>query len=207
MPSTAKVKLAVDLHRLERYFPFDTGTGIRHDFYMDRQSYDEIERLLEDYGQSDERIVRDFCFILLWIEDQIQADDHVENPSGKLYHMWQELDNLKQYLMHHRITSVSFHGEYERNKPGKTLKIKEEINIDRLCDGIRSIFREDFMHDQSRRRTKGQKAWQRRKMVQVSNKILNYFTSIPVLDELSLEEQNELIGSLAEMAGLKDWKR
>jgi hypothetical protein len=63
------------------------------------------------------------------------------------------------------------------------------------------------MHDQSRRRTKGQKAWQRRKMVQVSNKILNYFTSIPTLDDLSLEEQNELISRMAELAGLKDWKR
>jgi hypothetical protein len=145
--------------------------------------------------------------MLLWIEDQIQADDHVDNPSGKLYHMWLELDNLKTYLMNHRITSVRFYGDYERNKPGKHLTIVEEINIDRLCDGIRSIFREDFMHDKNRRRTKGQKAWQRRKMVQVSNKILNYFTSIPTLDDLSLEEQNELISRMAELAGLKDWQR
>jgi hypothetical protein len=207
MPSIPQVKLSVDLHKIGQYFPFDASKGINHDFFIERQYYNEIESLLDDYGISDEKIIKEFSFMLLWIEDQIQADDHIDNPSGKLYHMWMELDNLKHYLMHHRITSISLHGEYERNKPGKTLSIREEINIDRLCDGIRSIFREDFMHDKNRRRTKGQKAWQRRKMVQVSNNILNYFTTIPTLDDLSLEEQNELIGRIAELAGLKDWKR
>ena len=207
MPSVPQVKLAIDLHKIGQYFPFEASEGINHDFFIERQCYNEIENLLDEYGLSDEKIIKEFCFMLLWIEDQIQADDHVDNPSGKLYHMWLELENLKEYLMNHRITAVRFDGDYERNKPGKSLIIREEINIDRLCDGIRSIFREDFMHDKNRRRTKGQKAWQRRKMVQVSNNILNYFTTIPTLDDLSLEEQNELIGRIAELAGLKDWKR
>lgn len=201
-----KVKIAVDLQKISRYFPVNLNAAgsVDYDLIIDRSLYDDMEMLMNQYDISEDRIIHEFCFIHLWIEKEIQSNDSVEDQSGKLYHMWVEIDKLKQYLVSHRITSVSFHGEYERNKPGKTLVLKEEINIDRLCDGIRSIFREDFLQDKNRRRTKGQRAWQRRRMVKVSNRILNYFTSIPELDELSLEEQNMLIGKLALMAGLPE---
>jgi hypothetical protein len=206
MPPGPKIKLAVDLHKIARYFPvnFEATEGFDYELVIDRGHYDSVEALLEEYQINDDQIIQEICFILLWIERETQAVEDPENSSGKLYQMWVELDNLKKYLMNNRITSISLHGEVERNKPGKTLALKEEINIDRLCDGIRSIFREEFLNDKNRRRTKGQRAWQKRKMVRVSNNILNYFTSIPELDELSLEEQKELISRLSLMAGLPE---
>jgi hypothetical protein len=206
MPTGPKVNLAVDLHKIDRYFPinFNVQGGFNYEMIIDRQKYDDVEKLLDEYDISDDRIIREFCFILLWIEKETLGGDDLDNLSGKYYQMWVELDNLKKYLMHHRITSISFHGEYERNKPGKTLTLKEEINIDRICDGVRSIFRDEFHTDKQRRTTKGLTNWKRRKMVKVKNNILNYFTSIPNLDELSLEEQNELIGKLSGLAGLPE---
>ena len=202
MPSGPKVKLTIDLNRIGRYFPLDKAIqeGFNYNLIIDRKRYDEVEALLNEYHVSEDRVIQEFCFILLWIQEEVQAGGDPENHSGKLYHVWVELDNLKQYLMHHRITSISLHGEYERNKPGKTLTIREEINIDRICDGIRAIFKDEFHHDKQRRTTKGQRAWQKRKMIKVSNNILNYFTSIPLLDELTLEEQNDLIGRLEQLS-------
>jgi hypothetical protein len=107
-------------------------------------------------------------------------------------------------LLNHRITSISLNGDYERNKPGEELILREDVNIDRICDGIRSVFNEEFHHDKQRRRTKGLTAWQKRKMIKIKNKILNYFTSVPMLDELSLEEQNQLIDDISRMAGLPE---
>jgi hypothetical protein len=206
MPTGPKVKLDVDLHKIDRYFPmnFNVQGGFDYELIIDRQRYDDVETFLDEYNISDDRIIREFCFILLWIEKETLGGDDTDKLSGKYYQMWGELDNLKQYLMHHRITSISFHGEYERNKPGKTLTLKEEINIDRLCDGVRSIFKDEFHTDKQRRTTKGLTNWKRRKMVKVKNNILNYFTSIPNLDELSLEEQNELIDKLSGLAGLPE---
>jgi hypothetical protein len=206
MQTGPKVKLAIDLHRIDKYFPlvYNLQGGFDYDLKIERQRYDDVEALLNEYDISEGQFIQEFCFILLWIEKEIRADDDLDNYPGKYYQMWVELDNLKQYLMNHRITSVSFHGEYERNKPGKTLTLKEDINIDRLCDGIRSIFREDFLNDKQRRRTKGQRAWQRRRMILVKNNILNYFTTIPSLDALSLEDQNSLIGKLSGLAGLPE---
>lgn len=206
MPPGPKVKLAIDLHKIDRFFPlqFDSEEESGFELIVDRELYDSVESLLAEFGIESDHLTHEFCFVLLWIAKEIQAVEDPENQSGRLYHMWIELDNLKNYLVHHRITSISLHGEYERNKPGKTLVLKEEINIDRLCDGIRSVFREEFLNDKQRRRTKGQRAWQKRKMVSVSNNILNYFTSIPELDQLSLEEQRELIDRLASMAGLPE---
>jgi hypothetical protein len=206
MPKGPKVKLTFDLHKIDRFFPvnFESGEGFDYELIITRERYDEVESLLHGYHLDNDQIIQEFCFILLWIQKETQAVEDPENYSGKLYQMWLELDNLKQYLMNHRITSISLHGEFERNRPGKTMVLKEEINIDRLCDGIRTVFREEFLNDKLRRRTKGQRAWQKRKMVRVSNNILNYFTSIPELDELSLEEQKELISRLAVMAGLAE---
>jgi hypothetical protein len=206
MPTGPKVKLAVDLHKIHKYFPieFDVQEGFSFEMMIDRQRYDEVEMLLQEYKLSEDTIIREFCFILIWIEKETLGGDDLDNLSSKYYQMWIELDNLKQYLMHHRIISISLHGEYERHKPGKTFSIKEEINIDRLCDGIRSIFKDEFHSDQQKRTTKGLTNWKRRKMVKVKNNILNYFTSIPTLDELSLEEQNELIERLSRLAGLPE---
>ena len=206
MQKGPKVKLAIDLQKIDRYFPLDAdlSEGLEINLLIDRHRYDEVEALLAEYNLATDQVIHEFCFVLLWIERETQAVSDPANYSGKLYQMWTELDNLKQYLLHHRITSISFHGEYERHRPGKTLVIKEGINIDRICDGIRSVFRDEFNNDSQRRKTKGQRAWQRRKMMQVKNNILNYFTTIPQIDELSLEEQNELIDNLSRMAGLPE---
>lgn len=199
-----KIKLAVDLHRIDKYFPLDyhLKEGFDYDMIIDRQRFNEVAAIFKEYDISEEMFIHEICFILLWIEKETQAGDERDNASGKYNQMWVELDSLKQYLMHHRITSVSFKGEYEKNKAGEELTLNEDINIDRLCDGIRSIFREEFSYDLKRRRTKGLTAWRRRKMIRIRNNFLNYFTTIPWLDELSLEEQNELIGRISELAGI-----
>jgi len=118
--------------------------------------------------------------------------------------MLAELDGLKGYLMTNRVTSISFRGDYEKNKPGEEFVLQENINIDRICDGIRSVFRDEFGQDKERRRSKGLRAWQRRKMIRIRNNILNYFTSITELDELSLDEQNLLIDRISDLAGLPE---
>lgn len=206
MPTGPKVKLAVDLYKIHQFFPidFDVHEGFSFEMIIDRQRYDEVEVLLKEYDLTDDTIIREFCFVLIWIEKETLGGDDLDNLSGKYFQMWLELDNLKQYLLRHRITSISLHGEYERSKPGKTFSLREEINIDRLCDGIRSIFKDEFNSDQQKRTTKGLTNWKRRKMVKVRNNILNYFTSIPALDDLSLEEQNELIVQLSRLAGLPE---
>ena len=206
MSTIPKVKLVVNVQKMDKFFPLGLNhtEGFEFELRIDRHRYEEVESFLQQYNINGDREIHEFCFILLWIESETRVVDDPRNYSGKLYQMWNELDNLKQYLTHHRVTSITFHGEYERNKPGKTLEIKEEINIDRLCDGIRSVFREEFQNEKQRRKTKGQRAWQKRKMMQVRNNILNYFTTIPLLDELSLEEQNELIDSLSELAGIPE---
>lgn len=201
-----KIKLSVDLHRIDKYFPLDHNMkeGFDYNMIIDRQRYDEVAALLYEYVISQDQVIQEICFLLLWIEKEIQAGDEQDNYSGKYNQMWVELDSLKQYLMHHRVTSVSFRGEYEKNKAGEDLTLNEDINIDRLCDGIRSIFREEFSYDIKRRRTKGLTAWRRRKMIRIRNNFLNYFTTIPWLDELSLEEQNDLISKLTDLAGLPE---
>jgi hypothetical protein len=64
------------------------------------------------------------------------------------------------------------------------------------------VFREEFQQDYWRGKTKGLKAWQKRKMIRIRDSFLNYFTTVPALDSFSLEEQNELISRLAQLAGL-----
>jgi hypothetical protein len=204
MQTGPKINLAIDLHRIDKYFPLDYNVeeGFDYNIIIDRFKYDEVATLLKDYRISEDQVIREICFILQWIEKETQAGEERDNRSGKFYQMWNELDNLKAYLMKTRITSISFNGEYGRNKPGDELIIGEDINIDRICDGIRSVFRDEFHHDKHRRKTKGLTAWQKRKMIRIKNNILNYFTSVPRLDDLSLEEQNELITRLEGLAGI-----
>jgi hypothetical protein len=204
MQTGPKIKLAVDLHRIDKYFPLEHNIerDFDYDMIIDRQSYDDVASLLHEYKISDDQVIREICFILLWIEKETRADNGQDNAPGKFNQMWFELDNLKQYLLNNRITSISFRGEYERNKTSEEFTMMEDINIDRICDGIRSIFRDEFHHDKQKRRSKGLTAWQRRKMARIRNKFLNYFSSIPILDDLSLEDQNQLIDNIADLAGI-----
>ena len=204
MPNGPKIKLAIDLHRIDRYFPLDKNIRESFDYNMiiDRSKYEEVADLLQEYGVNEDQVVREVCFILLWMEKELQSGSEHNNDSGKFYQMWVELDHLQNYFLKNRITTISFSGESGRNKPSEELIISEDINIDRICDGIRTVFREEFHYDKQRRRTKGLTAWQRRKMIKIRNNILNYLTTVPVLDELSLEEQSELIVTLSGLAGL-----
>ncbi len=199
-----KIKLAVDLQRLEKYFPLDLHLreGFQYDWIIDREKYNEVAGLLEEFAVKDERVTGEFCFIFLWIEKETHSGDGNGNLPGKFEQMWLELDKLNEYLLNNRITTITFKGEIEKNRPGVELTMSEDINIDRLCDGIRSIFREEFSHDKQKRRSKGLTAWQTRKMIRIRNNILNYFTSVPALDDLTLEEQNELIDRISGLAGL-----
>jgi hypothetical protein len=206
MQKGPKIKLSVDLQKIDRYFPLDHNPqgGFDYDMVIDRGVYDEMAALLDDYDISEDQVIQELCFIMLWVEKETRAGSNGADEQGKFYLMWDELDNLKDYLLKNRVTSVTFKGEYERNKAGEELTLNEEINIDRLCDGIRSVFREEFSHDKQRRRTKGLTAWQSRKMSGIKNNFLNYFTTVPILDEISLEEQNELIVRISELAGLPE---
>jgi hypothetical protein len=110
-----------------------------------------------------------------------------------------EVDELKDYLLTHRVISISLQGEVRRNEPGKKLTLREDINIDRICDGLRSVFRDEFQQDREKRLTKGLAYWKKRKMIKIRNYFFNYFTSVAELDKLSLESQNELIDQLVDL--------
>jgi hypothetical protein len=201
-----KIRLAVDLHRIGKYFPLEENIreGFDYDLIVDRTCYDGIADILKSYRVSDDHVIRELCFILLWLEREIQTGDERNNPTGKFYQMSRELDELKDYLLQNRVTSIRFSGEYKRNEPGDEFTVKEDINIDRICDGIRSVFREEFQQDKQKRRTKGLTAWQRRKMTRIRNNFLNYFSAIPFMDDLSLEDQNHLIDKLSFLAGITE---
>jgi len=193
-----KIKLAVDINRIDRYFGLhpDRQEGFDFDLFIDRQQYNDVAEMLMEYGISEESTIQEICFIILWIEGETRAGTGPEGQTGKFYQMRAELDDLKRYLLTHRITSISLRGEYERNKEGEEFTLREEINIDRVCDGLRSTFREEFNQENEKRKTKGLTAWQRRKMSRIRNNLLGYFTSVPKLDELSLEAQSTLIDRL-----------
>jgi hypothetical protein len=200
------IKLRVDLRELDKYFPMNYTLPGGFEYYLkiDRLLHDEIQAILNKYGVADNLITQDFCFILLWVVKEIEAIDEQDNRAGDFQQMWAELDGLKEYLMKHRITSVRFEGESERGLPGESFSMTEMSNIDRLCDGIRSIYKDEFHHDKHKRRIRGQRAWKRRKMEIVRNNILNWMVSIPKLDPLELDEQNEIIEKLARLAGLPE---
>lgn len=199
------VKLAIDIHKIEKYFPLEYNEEGRLDYEMaiDRKRYDAVESLLGEYGITDAQVVLESCFILLWIEKSVGIMNDDNDPNPEFAQMWEELDLLKEYLLKNRVISISFSGELVKNKPGKTLTLREEINIDRICDGIRSVFRDEFDNDKERRRSKGKKAWYKRKMIKVRNNILNYMAIVPGLDILSLEKQNHLIEKIGEIAWMR----
>jgi hypothetical protein len=199
MALAPKIHLAVDLQKLDKLLPLVKGAkdGIELDLMIERERFDAVAELLTEYGIANGPVVQEFCYVLLWIEYMTGS-----GPDKSSYHsMWNELVNLKQYLLTHRVTSITLKGEAERDKPGEELVLKEEINLDRICDGLRTVFREEFDHDRPGRRTKGQTSWQRRRMIKVRNNILNYFTTVRDLDELDLQELNQLIDALSELAG------
>jgi hypothetical protein len=206
MQTGPKIRLAIDLHRIEKYFRLDYNIqgGFDYDMIIDRNRYNDLAALLNEYHIKEDGIILEVCFILLWIEKEIKAGADQDNYSGEFNQMWIELDNLKDYLMNNRITAISFRGEYERNQSGEEIILKEDINIDRICDGIRSIFRDEFKSDKQTRRKKSLRTWKRRKLILVKNNILNYFTAIPELDDLSLEDQNNFISKLTDLAGLPE---
>jgi len=208
MQTGPKIKLAVNLHRMDRYFPldYDIEGGYDYDRVIDRKLYDDLAAILKEYNVNDDYTLQEFCFIIGWMERQVGSWNGNGNGNGitksKYEQMSDEIDRLNEYLTRHRIISVTFRGEYMKLKAGEELTMKEDINIDRVCDGLRVVFKEEFATDREKRRSKGFRAWQRRKMIRIRNHFFNYFTTIPQLDELSLEEQNELIDRLALLVGL-----
>ncbi len=199
-----KIKLSVDLHKLDKYFPMDMHLkeGFDYDWIIDRDHFNKVAAMLNEYRITDEKRISEFCFIFLWLEKETQAGEERGNLQGKFYRMQAELDQLHDYFLRFRITSITLKGEIKKHSPGEEFTITEDIIIDRICDGIRHEFQEDFKQDKEKRRTKGLKEWQRRKMVKIRNKILNYFASVPELDSLSLEDQNDLIEKISILAGL-----
>jgi hypothetical protein len=198
------IKLAVDLNRMSRFFPLDMHLieGFDYDWIIDREKYGKIARWLKAHKIENDVITREFCFILLWIEKETQAGEEKSNFKGKFYRMQAELDALNDYLLQHRIVSVILKGEPGKNIPGEDFVLEDEISIDRFCDAIRKEFRNEFDRDKEKRRIKGLAAWQRRKMERIRNKMLNYMASAHGLDELSLEEQNDLIDRIVGLAGV-----
>jgi hypothetical protein len=83
-----------------------------------------VAAILVEYGISDEQVTMELCFILLWIDKETRASDELPNFPGKFHQMWIELDNLKDYLLKNRITSVSFRGEYGKNEPGENSPLR-----------------------------------------------------------------------------------
>lgn len=204
MPHGPKIKLAIDLHRISGFFPLNNGQNgeFNYNMIIDRSLYDNVAGMLAEHGVSADLVIREFSFLVLWMSREMGSDEDREGLPPKFQQMWEELDGLKQYLLSHRVKSVRFMGETSRDVPGAEFTLKEDINIDRLCDGIRSVYREEFGYRKANRRSKGLRNWQRRKLARLYNGFLNYFSSIPELDALSLEEQNELIDRLSSMAGV-----
>ena len=206
MAPVPQVRLTVDLQKINRYFPLEfTAEGrLDYDMVIDRPRYDRIETFLRKYGIAGSQVVQEYCFIILWIEKYTGIFDEEDNLRGKFYQMWLEVDHLKEYLLKHRITSIVLKGEGARNKPGPSFTLREEINIDRICDGIRTVFRDEFDHDKANRRSKGQRTWKKRKMIKVRNRVMNYLNASPHANLLSLEDQSDIIAELAALADCQE---
>jgi hypothetical protein len=197
MTVSPKIKLSVDLHRMNGFFPSKgDGEDASQDLVIDRLRYDIVAGLLQKAGVKDTRLFHEFCYIILWTAREIDPGEGHAGKSGPFFRMRDEVDRLRQYLLHHRVISVTFRGETGRNEKGEEMVMTDEINIDRICDGLRSVFREEFDHGSKKRRKKGLTAWQNRKLARTRTRILKYLAQIPELDELPLEEQNELIEAL-----------
>lgn len=196
------MKISVDIQKMDRYFPLEYNQegGLVYDLQIDRSIYDTIQETLNRYEIDDQATLHECGFIILWIQNYIGTGSQKGRANEKFKKMWQELDLLQDYLLKHRITSIILKGETARAQPGNDLSIEEEINIDRVCDGLRSVFREEFGIDKATRRTRGLTTWRRRKLIKVKNQFLNYFSTIPSLDKLSLEEQSDLVNKLIDLA-------
>lgn len=204
MRTGPQVKLTVNLQKIWMYFPqdADSSSGFDFDMAIDRPRYYAVGSYLLKKGIRDPQVIQEFCFIILWIENYIGVFTDRETYPPKFKKMWEELDGLKEYLLQNRVTSITLMGEHDRNTTGKDFIIREEINIDRVCDGIRSVFREEFLSDKDSRKTRGKKAWKSRKMVKVNNYVLNYLSKVPGIDRLSLEEQSRILSKLSYWAGV-----
>ena len=203
MPTGPYLKLSIDLHEMDKYFQMDYNLegGLDYELVIDRKRYHEAEKLLKELQVTNRQTIQEFCYIILWIEKEIQVADQPDATFGKYRQMLAELDVLNQYLIHHRITEISLSGEIEKNKPDGELILKDPMNIDRICDGLRSVFRKEF-HEKSECKSKaGLLAWKKKKMAQVKNAVMKYLDSIHQLESLSLESQFYIIGKLAALAG------
>ncbi len=199
-----QVTLSVDLSKMEKHFPPDMilNHGRAGILMIDRNRYDRVEKMLSRLTITGSKTVHEMCYILLWMEEEIVHASDPGNLEGEFNRMWLEIEKLQDFLLSHRVTSITLEGEMTRDAPGKPFVVKEDINIDKICDGIRSAFRDEFNHGKKRRRSKGRTEWQRRKMVKVRDSFLRYLVTVPELDRLSLEQQSELFEKLAGMPGV-----
>jgi hypothetical protein len=204
IPVGPHVKLAIDLQRMEKYFPPEGSGPSGYDFPMaiDRPRYDQVETILKKYNIDETLLHQEFCFVLLWMQNYIGVFEDMEHYPLKFNKMWVELDGLRDYLLKNRVTSIAFYGEDGRKMPENEFAVEEDINIDRICDGIRSVFREEFQSDRKKRQTRGKKVWKTRKMVKVKNYVLNYMAKVPGIAHLTLEEQTRIFDKLSYLAGI-----
>jgi hypothetical protein len=208
MPSThipgPQVALSIDMHAMESHFPpgriLDNGDSGR--LLIDKQKFEKVAALANSFKLPDKGLIHNFAYILLWIEAEVITAADNGNAGSQFNKMWTELEKLRDYLLTHRITSVKLQGEVKRDQPGKPFVMTEEINIDRLCDAIRTAYRDEFNHDRNNGTGKGKRAWQKRKLVKVRNRFMNYLAAVPELDSLSLEQQSRLFNGLTAIAGL-----
>lgn len=203
MQSGPAIKLAVDIQKISKYFPvdFSTGGSFQNSRKINRHIFEKVQAFLQEYNISDQLIIQEFCFILLWIAEEIGAGNDRDNPSGRHYEMWRELSDLKDYFQKYRITAINLKGEVSKNKPGAEFTLEHPANIDRLCDGIRWAFNNDFHHKKAIKGRLGQSSWERKKMSALKNNFLKYLDSIPELEPLSIETQLYIIGYVSALAG------
>lgn len=203
MSSQYRTKLVVDLKKMGHYFrlEYNPEGQLQYQLLVDNTRFHLVEELLIEFRIPKALTVHEFCFIILWLQAEIQVYDEKNSHSGKFLRMQTELYNLNQYLLNNRITSICLSGEYEKNKASEMFIIREDINIDRLCDGIRSIFIKEFTEDKTKKTNGGQSSWKRKIMSKFKNGMLRYMDSIPALESLSLETQFYIIGYLAALAG------
>ena len=84
------MKLAVDLQKIEKYFPLerDPRGGLRFELIIDRHRFDDVKSILSGNGITDPQFVQEFCFIVLWIENYIGKFDGAENYPEEFHRMW-----------------------------------------------------------------------------------------------------------------------
>jgi hypothetical protein len=203
MPLGPYIKLAVDLHELDRYFPLDKNLegGLDYELIIDRKRFEEVAEMLQEFKVSNRQAVQEFCYIILWIAAEMDALDAHEGRFGKYRQMWDELADLKEYLLHNRVTGITLTGESENDQPADSITLSDGMNIDRICDGLRSVFRKEFQDKGDGKGKAGQAAWKRKRMGLIRDSVLKYLDSVPKLEFLPLESQYYIIGKLAAIAG------